>query len=327
MLAFFQMVKRRIVQDIANHIVVSTLRLACCRFKIPNVPHDIPPPITLIVDLESTLVSSTWDRKHGWRHAKRPGVDQFLYEMGQHFELVVFTPTMDAIAHPVVHALDPRGFAMHRLFRDATYYKNGVHIKDLSCLNRNLKRVIVLDDDPEEVKFHPQNLIRIKPFTDPTDFSDRSLVRIIPFLIELARADCQDIPAALAQYRGMDADQIADAFEQRLIQYKNMREKHLNRGVVGLFMKKQNKELPAPELPPVDPYLTVTPSITSKDLVGPAPNDDLEKPGLLGFFNRRLKAKEESQQLKIQKANEYFMQRHEKMEAEKKAREQASQAS
>lgn len=34
---------------------------------MPNVPQDIPIPHTLVLDLEKTLVSSTWDRKHGWR--------------------------------------------------------------------------------------------------------------------------------------------------------------------------------------------------------------------------------------------------------------------
>lgn len=50
---------------------------------MPNVPHDIPVPHTLVLDFENTLVSSTWDRKYGWRHAKRPGVDKFLLDMAQ----------------------------------------------------------------------------------------------------------------------------------------------------------------------------------------------------------------------------------------------------
>jgi len=34
---------------------------------MPNVPQDMTPPHTLVLDLENTLVNSTWDRKHGWR--------------------------------------------------------------------------------------------------------------------------------------------------------------------------------------------------------------------------------------------------------------------
>jgi len=39
-------------------------------WPMPNVPPEMPCPHTLVLDLENTLVSSTWDRKFGWRHAK-----------------------------------------------------------------------------------------------------------------------------------------------------------------------------------------------------------------------------------------------------------------
>ena len=111
---------------------------------MPNVPHDIPIPPTLVLDLENTLVSSTWDRKYGWRHAKRPGVDKFLLDMAQYYEIVLYSASIDAVAEPVVNSLDKQGCIMHRLYRDATYYTNGVHVKDLKRLNRNVKQMVVL---------------------------------------------------------------------------------------------------------------------------------------------------------------------------------------
>jgi import inner membrane translocase subunit TIM50 len=92
---------------------------------MPNVPHDIPIPHTLVLDLENTLVSSTWDRKYGWRYSKRPGVDKFLLDMAQYYEIVLYSASMDAVAEPVVNSLDKQGCIMHRLYRDATYYHNG----------------------------------------------------------------------------------------------------------------------------------------------------------------------------------------------------------
>lgn len=41
--------------------------------SIPNIPPDAPCPLTLVLDLEDTLVHATWDPKYGWRYAKRPG--------------------------------------------------------------------------------------------------------------------------------------------------------------------------------------------------------------------------------------------------------------
>jgi import inner membrane translocase subunit TIM50 len=294
---------------------------------MPNVPPDVPVPHTLVLDLENTLVSSTWDRKHGWRHAKRPGVDKFLLDMAGYFEIVVFSPSLDILADPVVTALDKSGCIMHRLYRDATHYKNGVYIKDLNSLNRDVKRMIVLDDDPLEVQFQPGNLIRVKPYTDPTDFSDRTLARITPFLIEIVRENYQDIPELLSQYQGMDADQIADEFERRVIEFKEDRERHLQRGLAGLV--RRNRDLPPPELPPAaDPYLTTTlstPAITSKDLVGAAPADD-SGTGLVAWINRRTKAKEETLKNKHIKWGEVVQrQRKEKLEAEKEAERKAKE--
>lgn len=59
------------------------------------LPDPLPPPhqrpYTLLVDLEDLLVHSEWDRQHGWRTAKRPGVDYFLGYLSQFYEIVLFT--------------------------------------------------------------------------------------------------------------------------------------------------------------------------------------------------------------------------------------------
>lgn len=44
---------------------------------------------------------------------------------------------------PILDALDPNGYIMYRLFRDATLFTDGHHIKDLSKLNRDLSKVIL----------------------------------------------------------------------------------------------------------------------------------------------------------------------------------------
>ena len=69
-----------------------------------------------------------------------------------------------------------------QLFREHTTFKNGKFIKDLSKLNRDLNRVILIDDEEESFLYQPENAIKIKPFNDPTDTEDRALLDLIPFL-------------------------------------------------------------------------------------------------------------------------------------------------
>ena len=38
---------------------------------------------TLVLDLDGVLVQSVWQRKHGWKTVKRPGVGPFLEEMAK----------------------------------------------------------------------------------------------------------------------------------------------------------------------------------------------------------------------------------------------------
>lgn len=287
--------------------------------KIPNVPHDIPIPHTLVLDLEKTLVSSTWDRKYGWRHAKRPGVDKFLHDMAQYYEIVLYSPSIDGVAEPVVASLDKDGCIMHRLYRDSTYYVDGVHVKDLDRLNRNIKRMIILDDDPAEVQFNPENLIRVKPYDDPTDRTDNTLERITPFLIEIAREGYNDIPALLRQYSGLDADGIADEQQRRRETYvRRGREQRSQRGLGRLA---NSGYLPEPELnasvnESSDSSSNTPQQLTAEDIAGaPLPSQESTE-GIVGWMNRRAKEKEELQMRKLEKWNEVMM---------KKQREQQEQ--
>jgi len=283
--------------------------------QMPNVPQDIPIPHTLVLDFENTLVSSTWDRKYGWRHAKRPGVDKFLMDMAQYYEIVLYSPSLDLI-DPAVTSLDKSGCIMHRLYRDATFFHNGFHVKDLKRLNRNINRIVVIDDDLDENQFHPQNVIRVKPYDDPSNQSDNTLARITPFLIEIAREGYDDIPTLLSQYEGMDADEIADENDRRVREFRHMREEKMSSGLGG-FAKMARKTVEfEPELPPQESgFVPPAPQqLTSKDLVGAAPPSAAETSGLMGFLNRRQEEKEENTKRKFERWQAVMMRKQQEKE-------------
>ncbi len=86
-------------------------------------------PYTLVLSLEDLLVHSEWTREHGWRMAKRPGVDYFLRYLCQYYELVIFTTQPWAVAEPIIKKLDPYHIVTWPLFREATLYENGEYVK------------------------------------------------------------------------------------------------------------------------------------------------------------------------------------------------------
>jgi import inner membrane translocase subunit TIM50 len=101
---------------------------------LPDPDPSFERPYTLCLSLEDLLVHSEWTREHGWRVAKRPGVDYFLHYLSQYYELVLFTTVPFAIGEPLVRKLDPYRFIMWPLFREATKYKDGEIVKVLSLM-------------------------------------------------------------------------------------------------------------------------------------------------------------------------------------------------
>ena len=99
---------------------------------LPNTDPSWERPYTLVLSLEDLLVHSEWDREHGWRMAKRPGIDYFLRYLSQYYELVIFTSVPSMIGQPIISKLDPYHIVMWPLFREATRYRNGEYIK-VSC--------------------------------------------------------------------------------------------------------------------------------------------------------------------------------------------------
>ncbi|KAG6862293.1 hypothetical protein C0995_015990 [Termitomyces sp. Mi166 len=178
-------------------------------FNKPAWPELLPPPYapphqkpyTLLISIDDLLVTSTWDRQHGWRTAKRPGVDYFLAYISQFYEVVIFTTQNYYTALPVLEKLDRYNFYItHRLFREATRSINGKIVKDLSYLNRDLSKVISLDTDPEHVSTHPENAIVIPKWKG--DPKDNGLVAMIPFLESIAIYHPPDVRPILKAYEG-----------------------------------------------------------------------------------------------------------------------------
>jgi import inner membrane translocase subunit TIM50 len=86
-------------------------------------------PFTLVLSLEDMLCHSEWTREHGWRVAKRPGMDYFLRYLGSYYEIVLFTSQPMAMVEQVLRKLDPYSTIRWPLFREATLYKDGGYVK------------------------------------------------------------------------------------------------------------------------------------------------------------------------------------------------------
>ncbi|KAJ9612943.1 mitochondrial inner membrane protein required for protein import [Cladophialophora chaetospira] len=157
-------------------------------------------PFVLVLSLEDMLVHSEWTRDKGWRIAKRPGVDYFLRYLSAYYEIVLFTSQPSAVVDQVIRKLDPFSMIRWPLFREATLYKDGGYIKDLAYLNRDLKKVIMIDTVPHHVKHQPENAVILPKWNG--DPNDQTLVQFIPFLEYLATMGFEDTREVLKSFEG-----------------------------------------------------------------------------------------------------------------------------
>ncbi|MBA0779120.1 hypothetical protein Gotri_003400 [Gossypium trilobum] len=130
---------------------------------------------------------------------KRPGVDEFLEIISKKYEVVVFTAGHKAYASKVIDTLDPKGLILHRFYRDSCKQVRGKFIKDLSEIGRDLRKTVIVDDNPKSYSLQPENGIPIKPFYGD-ELWDRELMKLAGFF---ERCDVfQDMRDAVNHYLG-----------------------------------------------------------------------------------------------------------------------------
>lgn len=177
----------------------------------PQPAGPYAPPLTLVVELDDLLVHSTWDYKKGWKTAKRPGLDYFLGYLSQYYEIVVFSRSSMAFAETTVAKLDPyHAFISYSLFREVCRSKDGKLIKDLSLLNRDLSKVVIIDPDQDCYSMQPENALPVEKWTGS---KDDGLIKLIPFLEYLATSHTKDVRPVLASFK--DRNHIPEEFAIR----------------------------------------------------------------------------------------------------------------
>lgn len=94
----------------------------------------------------------------------RPFLEYFLREMSRLFEITVFTAAREDYADVIIDELDKHNYISNRLYRRHMTKLNGVSIKDLSMIGRDLTRTIIIDNIEENYMKQPENGVKIPSF-------------------------------------------------------------------------------------------------------------------------------------------------------------------
>lgn len=153
----------------------------------------------MVLDLDETLVHYNPDDKEDIKF--RPFLDNFLNEMRKYYELVIFTAAVKDYADIVIdHLESDKKLFSKRFYRCSVRLNSkGESIKDLTIINEDLSKTIIIDNTPENFLKQKANGIFIKSWYGDKD--DNCLMDLIPILKSIVENEVQDVRLFLDSYK------------------------------------------------------------------------------------------------------------------------------
>ena len=188
---------------------------------------------TLILDLDETLVHSSMNPFHKCADItlplnfngkkffvyvlKRPFLEQFLTEMNLIYDIIIFTASLPEYSEPLLDIIDKNKVIKYRLNRNHCRHYQNIYIKDLKVINRNLKDMIIIDNNPESYLMNKENAIPILTWED--DENDNELIKLIPVLKYLAEVN--DVRTVINQIVDRNNEKVDFNIFNRIIKTSN----------------------------------------------------------------------------------------------------------
>ena len=153
-----------------------------------------------MLDLDETLVHYIEEENRAYVQV-RPYADYFLTEMQKYFEIVIFTAAAEDYADIVLNELDKNKAIHFKLYRKHTEQINGIFIKDLNKLGRDISKVIIIDNNKDNFSLQPENGLHICSFVG--DQNDDELYSLSEDLMKIVNSKADDIRPIIKEIDGI----------------------------------------------------------------------------------------------------------------------------
>jgi len=154
-----------------------------------NIPNQ---KFTLILEINETIISIKKDSKGQVIIIPRPGLKKFLKEISKLYEIIIFTLNDKSYADQILNSIDKKNrYFEKRLYKEHTIFINNIYIKDLSQLRRDLSKVIIIDNKPQNFELQKENGIYIRSFNG--NKNDNVLLDLITILKKIASNNDNDV--------------------------------------------------------------------------------------------------------------------------------------
>ena len=174
--------KKEIINNSIKNVSISQFNISNninnknIQYLLPKIKNNYE--YSLVLDLDGTLISYQKDSSN---IILRPGLNSFLKNMKKNYELILFTSATHEYVDPIVKFIEKdEKYFDYILYRNhLSYDEKGEYFKNLNLLNRNIKKIIIVDDCENNFKLHKSNGICLKPFYGDNDNVLNLLSRIL----------------------------------------------------------------------------------------------------------------------------------------------------
>ena len=193
------------ITNINGSILGSVLLLKNNNFRTlpsPYVRTKNNKEFSLVLDLDETLINfkPKNNGEEGGVLRVRPGINEFLDEVGKYYELIIFTTATQDYADALIDAVEEdKIYFDHRLYREHAIINGNDFVKDLTRIGRPLDKIIIVDNMPQNFRLQKENGIIIKAFWGEDSF-DTALCDLYPILVNIAK-EGGDVRKSLIKYK------------------------------------------------------------------------------------------------------------------------------
>ena len=184
---------------------------------------------SLILDLDETLVHSSFypferasdltlpikvdNQKILVYILRRPYALEFIKEMSQYYEIIIYTASIPEYAKNLLNEFDKFNVISKRFYRYNCIHKDGIYIKDLKLIGKPFKDLIIIDNNPTSYLYNVDNGLPILSWYG--DKQDIELLKFIPLLKYLAKVD--DVTDVIPQIVNRAKNKIKFSLINKLI--------------------------------------------------------------------------------------------------------------
>ena len=127
------------------------------------------------------------------------GAENFITVLSKYCEIVIFTASTQYYADIVINGLDCKDLIDYKLYREHTSDYNGINIKDLSKLGRDMSKIIIIDNIEDNFLLQKENGLNINDFEG--DENDNELHFLLDDLLEIVTQKGLDVRDKLPKIR------------------------------------------------------------------------------------------------------------------------------